>query len=255
MSYTSREPRLKNLYDAAEASTPASWARVVPQFAAGSNGLLDFSRPLVKPESLFDLELGAGYATDAVGATVTSYWMEFYNEIVNSGQVDRFGQPITGNAERTRHTGIEFSGRALLAEGLTLEGNASFSRNRFVRHIDYSRGSSIALDGNPITGFPDLLGNLRLTYRGDEFALSLSGRYVGKQYTDNFRNDVNSADPFWVGDAWCSYTIRDLPGGTSLEAKVQVNNVFNRLYAAYGEGGQFFVGAERNAFFNLALTL
>ena len=40
---TSREPRLKNLYDAAEASTPASWGSVVPQFAVRPDGSIDFS--------------------------------------------------------------------------------------------------------------------------------------------------------------------------------------------------------------------
>ena len=48
LAYTSREPRLKNLYDAAEASTPASWGAVVPQFAPDGTGRFDFTRPLVQ---------------------------------------------------------------------------------------------------------------------------------------------------------------------------------------------------------------
>jgi hypothetical protein len=34
-----------------------------------------------------------------------------------------------------------------------------------------------------------------------------------------------------------------------------VNNVFDVLYAAYGEGAQFFVGAERNLLFHLTISL
>ena len=66
VGFTSREPRLKNLYDAAESSTPASWGAVVPQFAADASGRLDFERPLVKPESLLNLELGCGYTSDVL---------------------------------------------------------------------------------------------------------------------------------------------------------------------------------------------
>ncbi len=38
--------------------------------------------------------------------------MIFDNEIVKNGQVDRFGQPITGNVDQTIHKGIELSGNA-----------------------------------------------------------------------------------------------------------------------------------------------
>ena len=96
--YTTREPRLKNLYDAAEASTPASWGGVVPQFSQDAAGRFDFTHPLVKPEALLDVELGGGFTTEDVRLSANLYWMEFTDEIVKSGQVDRFGQPITGNA-------------------------------------------------------------------------------------------------------------------------------------------------------------
>ncbi len=255
LAYTSREPRLKNLYDAAEASTPPSWGAVVPQFALDATGGANFSRPLVKPESLFNIELGGGYRSDVVAMTANVYWMEFSDEIVKSGQVDRFGQPITGNADRTRHIGVELTGRAQFVDGLDLRMNATVSRNRFVRHTDYSTGMPVLLDDNPIAGFPDVLVNARVTYTAGDAVISMSGRYVGKQYTDNFRNEANTVDPYVVSDAWIQYTFRNVMPNVDLEAKLQVNNVFDELYAAYGEGASFFVGAERNVFFNLAVNL
>ncbi|MCZ6776385.1 MAG: TonB-dependent receptor, partial [Ignavibacteria bacterium] len=254
-AYTTREPRLKNFYDAAEASTPASWGAVVPQFAVDANDNYDFSNPLVNPESLLDLELGGGYSTRSTSAAINLYWMEFTDEIVKSGQVDRFGQPVTGNADRTRHIGIELTGRIEMLDGLELRGNATFSRNRFVRHIDYSTGSAVSLNDKPIAGFPDVLGNARLTFRHENFAISWSGRYVGKLYTDNFKDEANTVDPFFVSDAWTSYTFAHVIDNVDVEAKLQVNNIFNRLYAAYGEGDAFFVGADRNVFFNLAIRI
>ncbi len=58
---------MKNLYDAAEASTPASWGAVLPQFAVQAGGY-DFSRPLVKEETMYNLEVGGGYRGERIAA-------------------------------------------------------------------------------------------------------------------------------------------------------------------------------------------
>lgn len=255
VAYTSREPRLKNLYDAAEASTPPSWGSVTPQFPLLPDGSYGYGDPLVKPERLLNVEVGLGYRSDGATASANLYWMEFSDEIVRSGQVDRFGQPVTGNADRTRHIGVELSGSFRATSDLEVAANATASRNRFVRHVDYSTGAGVALDGNPIAGFPDLLANLRLTWRSGPAAVSLSGRYAGRFYTDNFRNESNTVDPFVVVNAWASYLIGGASGMPSLEVKLQVNNLFDTLYAAHGEGDRFFVGAERNAFLNLTVGI
>ena len=253
-AYTSREPRLKNLYDAAEASTPVAWGAVIPQFGVTAGGRYNFDDPLVKPESLFDIEVGGGYAGETVKAGANIYWMEFSDEIVKSGQVDRFGQPVTGNADRTRHVGIELSASATPVQGLELSGTMTLSRNRFVRYDDYSTGSAVPLNGNPIAGFPDVLANMRFTYSSGPLSCSWFTRYVGKQHTDNYRNEANTVDPAFVSNASFICRIVGLLPDVRVEAKLQVNNVFDTLYAAYGEGDQFFVGAERNVFCNLAIT-
>jgi iron complex outermembrane receptor protein len=252
---TSREPRLVNLYDAAEASTPASWGGVHPQFEVTPQGTYDFSRPLVKPETLLDIEWGWGYATPAVKVTANLYLMEFWDEIVKSGQVDRFGQPVTGNAQRTRHMGLELSVRTTPLPGLDISGNATVSRNRIVRANDFSSGSAVALDGNPVAGFPDVLANLRLRYAIGPCRALWSVRGVGKQHTDNRADGSRTVDPFVVHDVSVSWRIPEFPAGGSLTASVHVNNLFNRLYAAYGEGDEQFVGAERNFFFSFSLSL
>jgi iron complex outermembrane receptor protein len=256
LAYTSREPRLKNLYDAAEASTPASWGiNTRPQFTERANGAYDFNTPLVKPERLSNLEIGGGYSDEATRLNANVYWMEFSDEIVKSGQVDRFGQPITGNADKTRHIGIELSGRTQLTPEFEISGNATVSQNKFVRHTDFSSGAPLSLKNNPIAGFPDVLGNFRVTYRHENFSVSLNGRYVGKQYTNNFKNKANTVDAYFVSDASAMYKFDNIVDNVGVELKLHVNNIFDNLYATYGEGDQFFVGAARNVFFNLAINL
>ena len=45
ISNTTREPRLKNFYDAAEASTPESWGAVIPQFELNEDSSYNYDKP------------------------------------------------------------------------------------------------------------------------------------------------------------------------------------------------------------------
>ncbi|MGH2568472.1 MAG: TonB-dependent receptor domain-containing protein, partial [Bacteroidota bacterium] len=257
IAYTSREPRLNNLYDAT-----FSWTGEVPQFQRTSAGY-SFDEPLVNPEKLLDFELGAGYSSPVYRLSANLYWMSFRDEIVTSGQLDLFGQPITGNADRTRHVGLELSGTALLAEGLTLQANATLSKNTITRHTTYAVTFPadapviipVVLDGNTIGGFPDVLANARLTYdRGGWFA-SLSLRHVGEQFTDNFENPNRNVDAYTVFNFIVGIRLNDIGEFNGLEVRLQVNNLFDALYAAHGVGDEFFPAAERNVFASLKVEL
>ncbi|MDQ7065149.1 MAG: TonB-dependent receptor [candidate division KSB1 bacterium] len=255
LSRTSREPRLKNLYDAAEASTPDDWGPVVPQFETRPDGSYDFSKPLVKPEQLTDLELGFGWRTAAFHGTVNLFYMDFRDEIIKKGGLDRFGQPRTGNAERTLHQGIEVSAGLKLLPQLDLSGNFMVSKNELKKYTIYkSDGTPVRLDGNPIAGFPDRLANLRLTYSWHNVFVSLGMQYVGKQYTDNFKNERNTVDPYTVFNLNFRYKFTT-PWLRGLVLQGRINNLFNNKYLMYGIDEQFFPAAPRNAFLSLQFEM
>ena len=258
ISYTSRELRLKNLY-AAEYSPYGD----TPQFridTAGGSIKYNFDEPLAKPEHLLDAEVGAYYRTPALRIGANFYWMEFTDELIKSGQVDIFGQPVTGNAERTRHIGIEVESDAALTSAFTLKGNLSFSWNRLVKHrvFEDESGNGLAeplhLDNNPIAGFPDILGNIRLTYRNDPLTVSLLGKYVGPFYTDNFENEKNKNDAYSVFNADILYILSTVLD-TEVSLRGEVRNLFNTLYFMSGEGDAFFPAAERNYIVGISVRI
>jgi hypothetical protein len=117
--------------------------------------------------------------------------MEHYNEFVKSGKLDIFGNPIDGNAPRTRHFGIELQSSANVFDlsfgRLDISGNLTLSKNYIVEY-DFltDQGTVVSLKDNRIAGFPDVLGNLRFTYQIGDFYLSLLSKYVGEFRTDNF---------------------------------------------------------------------
>lgn len=253
---TSREPRLTSLYNADESSGGAT-----PNFAVNQNGTYNFGDPLIKPETLDDYEFGYHFDNGTYRAGLTAYWMEFYNELVSNGLLDQYGQPITGNAKRTRHIGLELEGNAIITPQFALYGNISFSNNKLIDYTSYidTNGTTvpngISLDGNRISGFPDLLGNIRATYATGGFSLILLGQYVGSQYTDNFNLASRKVDPYFVASAWISYRLDNFLSASSVDFKLYVNNLLNRIYIAHGEGIYFYPAATRNFFLSCTVNL
>jgi iron complex outermembrane receptor protein len=255
VSYTHREPRLKNLYDAAESSGGAT-----PQFAVRPGGSYDFTNPAVRPEKLLNVELGSGFIGERHQLLLNGYLMDFEDEIVKSGGLDRFGQPITGNAEQTLHLGFELVARYELLRSLIVEANGLWARSRLQSYTVYDTDDAgepvaIALDGNRIAGFPERLANLKLTWRQYGFTGVLTFKYVGDQYTDNFESDARRVDPYAVWNASFGYRTPPVLGFRGLDIRLAVNNLLDRLYAQSGEGDQFFVAAERNFFVDIQVHI
>lgn len=260
-----REPRLKNYYDAAESSGGAA-----PQFEQFDDGSYDFDNPLVKPEIMNDVELGARYANDKFSLNANLFYMLFSDEIISKGQLDRFGQPITGNVDKTIHTGIEVDGRANIANNIEFIFNASYSKNYVSEGFTYYGSSPIDLSDNSIAGFPELTMNaiLRGNYKG--FSGQLSAKYVGDYYSDNYDDNLssllvqyddfvgytdNNVDSYFVMNFMGSYEFEMNKLFNKVKIFAQVNNIFNNLYAAYATGGDFFPAAEINFLTGIKLGL
>jgi iron complex outermembrane receptor protein len=263
----SREPRLKEYYDAAESSDGETF----PQFELNSDSTYNFDEPLVKPETMNDFELGAAWNDDNLSLTLNFFYMLFKDEIVKDGQVDRFGQPTTGNVDRSVHLGAEISAIIkLLDDKLELFGNATISKNTIEEGItiinyqvneDSTATTQLILDGNRISGFPDFLANIGISYQQSGFYLRLSGKYVGEfnsdNYDENLRSYINQYpgfvdytdnlnEAYFVSDVFLSYEFSFQNFLTPWKVYLQVNNIFDNLYSAYAIGKEFFPAAERN---------
>jgi len=256
IAYTSREPRLKDLYSAEE----SIWGNT-PLFAADTTGGIvkyNFNKPLAKPEHLYDFELGWVYRDGQTLASVNFFWMEFQDELIESGQVDIFGESINHNADRTRHLGIELDGQSPLGYGFSVNGNATLSHDRLIRYSVVDTSDNITylhnLDGNHIAGSPDFMANFRLAYIHDAFATSLDIKYVGSFYTDNSEIETRKNDAFVVCNASVWYRFA-LGPNVIMTVRGEVHNLLDRLYTMSGQGQEFFPAAERNYVFGMSLQL
>jgi iron complex outermembrane receptor protein len=252
----SREPRLSNYYNADESS-----GGEVPQFKHNADGSYNFNEPLVNPETMNDFELGASYSFKDLLLTLNLYYMLFDNEIVQNGQVDQYGIPVTGNVKNSIHKGIELS--ALYKTDIfNVFTNVSMSNN-VIKDGRYFIDSlrNINLDGNKISGFPGFLFNFGITYNKNKLYMKLTGKYVGAFYSDNYDNKLagyltsfgsfvtysdNKNPSYFTADFLASYSFNLFNALSDSKIYVQINNIFDRLYSANAIGEEFFPGAERN---------
>jgi iron complex outermembrane receptor protein len=210
-----------------------------------------------------DLELGAALNGEDYSLTLNLFYMLFNDEIIKSGQLDRFGQPVTGNVDKTVHTGVELSFiYRFFKNRFELIGNGTFSRNTiedgkfFIDEEDF-----IDLSGNRISGFPDYMANLGLAFNYNGWYFRLNGKYVGEFFSDNYDNNLenylqafpgfvsysdNVNEAYFVSDFFASYEFDLLNALTPWKVFIQLNNIFDNLYSAYAIGKEFFPAAERN---------
>ena len=261
-----REPRLKNYYDAAESSGGA-----IPQFLISNDGTYNYDNPLVKAETMNNLEFGTTFQDDIFSVTLNTFYMMFDNEIVKNGQLDRFGQPVTGNMEKTIHAGVELSGKIKIFENLAFMGNISYSKNHISEGVQFLDDNNIIdLSGNSISGFPEIIANSVFQYQYENLFAQLTVKYVGDYYSDNYDEKLNEylneypgltdyydnrVESYFVSNIFISYEFNLTKIAGPVKMFAQVNNIFDNLYAAYAVGKEFFPAAERNFLVGISLGL
>ncbi|HYM21398.1 MAG TPA: TonB-dependent receptor [Candidatus Kapabacteria bacterium] len=251
VSYTTREPRLLDYYNAEALS--------IPNFNKNPDSSFNYNSPKIKPEHLLDLELGVRQSEvpldDDWKATggFTAYYMPFSDELIESDKTDLFGNAVLANAESVLHYGLELEGGIQFSDVLALKVNATVSHNEIRK---FSADTSNVVGKTPI-GFPSFIANASLLIQPiKDLKLTASMRSVGAMYGDIQNSDTFHNDAYTVLDANLSYRFDRLFGSDHITLRVQVNNLLDKLYTSYVTAGiGFFVAAPRNGYLNLEVGL
>ncbi|MBD3162286.1 MAG: TonB-dependent receptor [Candidatus Latescibacteria bacterium] len=199
--------------------------------------------PIVDPERVIDVELGAGFAGSIWNLQVGLYRLDFRDELIpiDGGRIQEEGRLTRANADRTLHQGIELEGTLRPLRSFSVSGNLSVSRHRYVDHeiyaywVDEYAGGTIRYDDNTIPRTPEVLANLTADYERGPLHLNGRLRHAGKQYVDGENTESLAIDPHTVVDLLVGYDLGDrlaLPRPLRIEARV--NNVFDTLYETFG---------------------
>jgi iron complex outermembrane receptor protein len=266
LSYSQRDPSDNEHWD--------SWTGpddigVAPLFnssdtvkSGGEIQYIQWTDPQVEPESVVDYEMGITYNSSNLILKANLYYMDFSNEIVPLGARNDDGQPIKGNADKTVHSGLELSVGYQPSNFFKLNGNLAWSKNYYDKYIQQNFDvSTTDLSGNSIAGFPDFIGNLRMTGYYKNFSGAAILKYVGKQYLDNTQNDDRIIDSWSRIDLMFDYRLRNLSYFPEIRFMFKIINLLDEEYETAGYYDSwagtawFYTAATRHYYFAVSFYL
>lgn len=247
-----------NLNERSRLYASAAVGRREPLRTDLKDGIKGESVAPIRPERMTDYELGYQYV-DAAGLRLGTnlYFMDYHNQMVQTGRLNDVGYKLMENVKDSYRTGLELEAAVPLWENkVTIDANATFSRNKIFNYTGYTDlydnpddYNEIHIDSDPekpqeqvskaygttdISFSPNLVSAVGITWQPTSaLYLNLMGKYVGKQYLDNTSDEAKSIDAYFVSNFSAGYTFKKSPLG-SFNLQVFVNNLFNRKYVANG---------------------
>lgn len=229
--------------------TPAH--RVYASYARASKepNRADFTDSPVapRPEYLDDFEFGYVFSQEKVNVSANVYYMNYKDQLVNTGEMNDTGYPIQMNVDKSYRLGIELQAQYQPVRWFAWGLNATFSDNR-IRGMELSDGSC---QDKKISYSPALIAHNVFTFRPVEaLRVDFSSRYVGEQYMSNNNIPESKLDAYFVSDLSASYDIKKSRYLPAFTLRGQLNNVFNKMYISngsiYGTDAYYFPQAGIN---------
>lgn len=196
---------------------------------------------IVKPEKVYDYELGYDYNIKHHKISVNYFYMFFENGLLPVGQLNSLGLPINKNVKYSYRTGIE--------------ADYTYTLNTFKFYLGSTIMTSKILSGadsiinNQMLLTPNVVINSNIQYSFGKYSVMLLNKYVSRSYLTNTNTD-NYLPEYVVTNLNFNYHIKGVGIGFN------VNNIFNIDYYNSGQvsngSRQFFVAAPRNYFVNLS---
>jgi len=192
--------------------------------------------PALGPETLVGGEAGLEYA-DGPASLQANVFQNNLNDVISYNPIAftpvYTTQPVNVGKVRTR--GVEVFGNWDLRNGFRLAASYTYTES-----IITDNPPDTTVVGNTQGDTPKHQAAASVGYFGGGWSAFVQGRYIGKRYTDI--SDTRSIDSYFVTDVSGSVGV-----GDHLEAFVQVENLFNKLYVV-SEYGFDSRGAPRQVF-------
>lgn len=198
----------------------------------------------IKPEYVTDIETGVRMNTRSLQLNANVYYMDFTNAIINTGQVNAFGYPITTNVAASTRSGLELDVTCKINKYISLTHAGSYSHNSIQKITQFYTDSTFSSIGFAYKQTSPALTPAVIVNQGirvnpfDWLYTEINARYVSQQFVDN--SSTKTA-------AVAEYTVTDLRLGLQLKQWLKqqvaltfhVNNLFNQSYNAWGNAGMF----------------
>lgn len=200
----------------------------------------------ITSERLYDYELGYKYANSIVAFSTNFYYMNYKDQLVQTGKLNDIGYKLQENVPDSYRTGIELALSYTPTYWLQLNGNLNLSRNKIKNYTVYYNQYDNQTDWNylgqvsqtfkstDISFSPKAVGSFIVTFKPfekEDISFSFINKYVGKMYYDNTSNPDNRLPDYFITDFAASYTL-DANKIGKFDFQFFINNLASIKYSA-----------------------
>ncbi len=198
----------------------------------------------VKPERMTDYELGYRYNGENARLGANLYYMDYRNQLVQTGKLSDVGYKLMENVPESYRTGVELELSLDLRERFRFDANYTLSANKIKNYTasfdvydsnwDVTEQLTEQFGSTNISYSPNHIAFASLTYTPLEaLYFNVQTKYAGRQYLDNTSSDERSLPAYSVTNLSAGYTFGKTALG-EITLQVYVNNLFDTEYIANG---------------------
>jgi iron complex outermembrane receptor protein len=217
-------------------------------------------------ETVNDWELGYDLKLLNFRAGVNLYYMNYRNQLVLTGKINSVGEAIMTNVPLSYRTGIEITAGANVFRWLKWDITSTLSMNKikdFTEYLDSYDASwnltgqqSHFLGETDLSFSPGIILQNNITFMPvKNLALTLTSRYIGKQFADNSSNRDRVLDPYLVNNISAGYTVKT-KWIREIGFNLAINNILSNKYETNAWVYPYYLDGklyESNGYFPQAL--
>ena len=195
----------------------------------------DYENGSIKPERLFDYELGWKYNAKNLTVNANAFYMNYKDQLVLTGALNDVGSPIFTNSGNSYRYGIEIESVIKLNNKLTFQPNITLSQNKN-RDFYFQRDGVLQNLGNTNIAFsPDIVFGNATTYSPiNNLNINVLNKFVGRQFMGNIDSEKSILKAYNVHDLNITYLWNINKGIKSILFSGLVNNIFDYKYESNG---------------------
>lgn len=185
-----------------------------------------------RPEKLVDYELGVETKIGSkVSVLANAYYMDYRNQLIQTGQVDDVGNFIRTSADNSYRMGLELGFQVKLLENLSFNGNANLSKNKIKKILTHDANKNVVeLNNVDISYSPNKILNAGLIFSPfKNFEMGVQARHIGSQYFSvDSQNQEFKLKDYSTADATLRYKFP--LNRADVELNLLLNNLFDRKF-------------------------
>jgi iron complex outermembrane recepter protein len=204
-----------------------------------------------EPEYMTDFETGGSYNSRSFSVTANLFYMNYRDQLILNGKINDVGEYVRENVKDSYRAGIEMEAAYIFSNTINIKAGVSLSKNRIKSYNeyvdDYDGGPQlINTYSNTVISFsPEVTSTMLLHVNPiKNFSFDLTGKYTGKQYLDNTKNENRKLDPYFTSDLRLNYNIL-LKKIRVFELSFSVLNLPDTKYSSNGYSYSGYSGGLR----------